>query len=175
MKYFIYCFKHYADFSGRARRKEFWFFALFNAIIALVLCIGFMSQLISLAIQDPDMDDPMALVLKLFTSPFYILLLIYGLAVLVPTLAVTVRRLHDIGRSGTWLIIYYIISFILGFLGAIWDVTTPLGILISLATLALGVIYIVWMATDSKPGVNEWGNTPKEVIPAQDETDNDNL
>lgn len=175
MKYFIYCFKHYADFSGRARRKEFWFFTLFNTIIALVLCIGFMSQIISLAIQDPEMEDPMAMVVKLFTSPFYILLMIYGLAVLVPTLAVTVRRLHDIGRSGTWLLIYYIINFILGFFSAIWGTTSLTGILVFLASIALFVIYIVWMATDSKPGANEWGNNPKETIPDQDQLTNDNL
>ena len=175
MKYFIYCFKHYADFSGRARRKEFWFFALFNAIIAIVLSMGFIGQMVSFAVQNPDMDDPMELIVKLFPSPFYILLLIYGLAVFVPTLAVTVRRLHDIGRSGTWLIIYYGISFILSIFSSIWDVTTFIGIVIFLASIALFVIYIVWMATDSKTGANEWGSNPKEDIPAQDKTDNDNL
>lgn len=175
MKYFIYCFKHYADFSGRARRKEFWFFTLFNFIIFLALSIGYVVQIAALAIQDPDMDDPMVLILKMFTSPFFIILLIYSLAVFIPTLAVSVRRLHDIGRSGTWLIIYYGISFTLGFFTSIWDVTTLIGIIAFLASIALFVVYIVWMATDSKPGDNEWGNNPKEAIPAQDETDNDNL
>ena len=76
MKYFLYCLKHYVDFNGRAPRAEFWYFVLFNFIIALVVggvghAIGF-DKLGSL----------------------------YSLLVLLPSLAVSVRRLQDTGKSG---------------------------------------------------------------------------
>ena len=74
MYYYFAVLKKYADFTGRARRKEYWMFTLFNAIIVTVL------ELIG----------------------FSILLGLYSLATLVPVWAVTARRLHDINRSGWW-------------------------------------------------------------------------
>ena len=75
------CFSKYADFNGRARRSEFWFWYLFTVIV------------------------------NLFTSwiPFASLI---TLALLIPTLAASVRRLHDIGRSGWWLLLSVIPSII---------------------------------------------------------------
>lgn len=84
MEYYLGAFKKYADFSGRARRKEFWMFVLFNSIAVIILGI------IDYAIE---MD---------------ILTTIYFLAVIVPALAIQVRRLHDIGKSGAWWFIYLI-------------------------------------------------------------------
>ena len=77
----------YADFSGRARRKEYWYFALVNVIANIVLAIA--DVLIGFEIS-PGLG---------------ILRLVYTLAVFSPSLAVAVRRLHDTGRSGWWWLI----------------------------------------------------------------------
>jgi uncharacterized membrane protein YhaH (DUF805 family) len=109
--------KNYAGFSGRARRTEYWMFALFNFIITAVL-------------------DLIGMAVKLGTY----LGLIYGLLVLIPGLAVGVRRLHDTGRSGWWLLIA-----IIPIIGAI--------------------ILIVFMVMDSEPGDNKYGPNPKQAAP----------
>lgn len=74
--------QNYANFSGRANRAEFWWFVLANAIVSGVL------QILGNA-----------------STIFTVLAAVYGLAVLIPALAVAVRRLHDTNRSGWWLLI----------------------------------------------------------------------
>ncbi|MEU6845957.1 DUF805 domain-containing protein [Streptomyces sp. NPDC046716] len=94
MHYYTDVLKKYATFQGRARRAEYWMFALFNAIIAIVLMI-------------------LAAVTK--SSALYIVYGLYILATLLPSLGVLVRRLHDTGRSGAW----FFISFV-PLIGGIW-------------------------------------------------------
>lgn len=77
----------YAGFSGRASRSEYWFFALFYFLVSIVL-----SVLGQIALE----------------MVFNIIGLVFGLAVLVPSLAVSVRRLHDLDRSGWWLLISFV-------------------------------------------------------------------
>ena len=110
MEWYLKVLKQYGDFSGRARRKEYWIFVLFNIIFTGI------ATLIS----------P-----KLYT--------IYTLAVLIPNLAVTIRRLHDVGKSG-WMCFIALIPLI----GAIW--------------------ILVLMLSDSNPGENKYGVNPKEII-----------
>ncbi|ABM00836.1 DUF805 domain-containing protein [Shewanella amazonensis] len=81
MEYYIGAWKKYADFTGRARRKEYWMFILFNLIVSVVL----------------NLVD-MALGSMLISS-------LYSLAILLPSLAIGARRLHDTGRSGWWQLI----------------------------------------------------------------------
>ncbi|MFC8174337.1 DUF805 domain-containing protein [Streptomyces sp. NPDC057242] len=81
MNWYLDVLKKYAVFSGRARRKEFWMFTLFNFIAAVILSI---------------LDNVLGI---------QILSLIYTLAVFLPALGVSVRRLHDTGRSGWWILI----------------------------------------------------------------------
>ncbi len=88
MKYYIKGLQNQANFSGRARRSEYWYFALFNFIIAIVI------GLIELQLKST------------------ILLNIYILAVLVPGLAVAVGRMHDLGKSG-WFILIPLYNLIL--------------------------------------------------------------
>lgn len=121
MNWYLKVLKQYVDFGGRARRKEFWMFVLFNFI--------FMIGAIAL-------DNVFGIALdKIGYGPIYGL---YSLAVLIPGLAVTVRRLHDVGKSG-WM---YLIVFI-PIVGAIW--------------------LIVLMCFDSVSGENKWGANPKEL------------
>ena len=97
MDWYIKCLTEmYADFSGRARRSEFWYFALFNFIASIVVSIvaGVLGSVIGDAAS--------------FLS------LLYSLAVIVPGFAVSARRLHDTGRSGWWQLIALI-----PFIGAI--------------------------------------------------------
>lgn len=88
MDYFIKVLKNYAVFTGRARRSEYWYFVLFYVIIAIA--VGFISNLIN----------------------FTMLSTILSLAFLVPSIAVGIRRMHDVGKSG-WYILIPIYNLIL--------------------------------------------------------------
>ena len=88
MNYYFKVLKNYATFSGRARRKEYWMFVLFNTIFAFVF--GFVCGLIGF----PDLAQ------------------LYTLAILLPSIAVGVRRMHDVGKSG-WFLLIPIYNFIL--------------------------------------------------------------
>jgi uncharacterized membrane protein YhaH (DUF805 family) len=81
MNYYLMVLQNYSKFSGRARRSEYWYFFLFNVIISFVL--GFIGGLAKMT----------------FIST------IYTLAVLIPSIAVGVRRMHDVGKSGWFLLI----------------------------------------------------------------------
>ena len=84
MEYFLGAYKKYADFTGRARRKEFWMFVLFYFIVSIVL--GIVDSIIG----------------------FQLLGLLFSLGSLIPSLASGARRLHDTGRSGWWQLLYLI-------------------------------------------------------------------
>ena len=84
MEYFLGAYKKYADFTGRARRKEFWMFVLFYFIVSIVL--GIVDSIIG----------------------FQLLGLLFSLGSLIPSLAIGARRLHDTGRSGWWQLLYLI-------------------------------------------------------------------
>ena len=83
MNWFLKAFIQYADFSGRARRSEYWYFLLFS----LIICIG------------------LALIDRLLNFSAGILSSIFVLVTLIPSIAVGVRRLHDTDRSGWWMLI----------------------------------------------------------------------
>lgn len=106
MNYYLNALKHYAIFSGRARRSEYWYFALFNVIFSLAAIL---------------LDHALGTTFKFDTfngtinSPYGYCYLIYILAVFLPGLSVLVRRLHDVGKSGA----FVFISFI-PIAGAIW-------------------------------------------------------
>ena len=119
MSWYLQALKKYAVFGGRSRRMEYWYFVLFNIIVSIVL--GGIDGLLG-------------------TSGSYagagLLSGIYGLAILIPSLAVTVRRLHDIDRSGWW-------------------------ILIGLVPLIGALVLLVFALLDSTPGDNQYGPNPK--------------
>ncbi len=105
MNWYLKCLKQYADFSGRARRKEYWMFVLFNMIIAFVL--GFIDGLCGWF--SPEVG-------------FGVLGGIYSLSVFIPGLAVCVRRFHDIGKSG-WNFLFVLIPLIGAIMVLIWFCT----------------------------------------------------
>ena len=121
MNWYLEVLKKYAVFNGRARRKEYWYFFLFNIIIQIVIMI------VGGATGSLSPDAGMGLLGG-----------IYMLAVLIPSIAVGVRRLHDINRSGWWL-------------------------LISLIPLIGVIVLIVFLASDSKPERNQYGENSKQA------------
>ena len=128
MKYYLHCLKNYANFTGRARRSEFWFFILFQFIIMFSILV--LSNFFGDFSAVDDDSNPLA-------SLPMILYFLYFAATFIPSLAVTARRLHDMGKSGTWFFIYFI-----PLIGGIW--------------------LLVLLFTDSEPGMNKWGYNPKE-------------
>ena len=127
-------FNNYVNFTGRARRAEFWYFYLMQIIINFAfMAFFFIFVAIGGAFSEPNSDlSPIAIVGFLF----YGLIIIYSLATFLPHLAVTVRRLHDINKSG-W---YYFISFI---------------------PIVGTILLIVWLATEGDSGKNNYGDNPK--------------
>jgi uncharacterized membrane protein YhaH (DUF805 family) len=90
MKWYLAVLKKYADFNGRARRSEYWYFALFNFLISMTLMV------IGYSLRIPVLNS------------------IYSLGVLLPSLAVAIRRMHDVNKSG-WYILIPIYNLILAF------------------------------------------------------------
>jgi uncharacterized membrane protein YhaH (DUF805 family) len=113
MQWYLKVLQNYVGFQGRARRTEYWMFVLFSAIATFI--IGLIDGLVGL-------------------TP--ILTYLYALAVLLPSLAVIARRLHDTGRTGWW-------------------------ILIGLIPLVGSIILIVFLCQDSQPAENNYGKNPK--------------
>lgn len=90
MDWYLKVLKDYAVFEGRASRSEYWYFTLFNVIIIILLSV---------------VENALGLIVLASDGGLGVLSMIYALAVLVPSLAVGVRRLHDTDRSGWWMLL----------------------------------------------------------------------
>lgn len=119
MNWYLDVLKKYFVFQGRARRKEYWMFTLFNMLAYIVLMI--VEGILGMGGE----------------GGIGLLSTIYTLAVLLPTLGVSVRRLHDTSRCGWWL-------------------------LIGLIPIIGGLVLLVFMVLDSQAGANQYGPNPKE-------------
>lgn len=122
--------KRYADFEGRASRSEYWWFAL-SEVLWLLLVWVLVCFVLACVMHDSPVGPGIATALGILL----LLLLLAGLALIVPTIAVTVRRLHDAGYSG-W---FYLLNFV-PYVG--------------------GIILFVFMVLPSAPP-NQWGAGPK--------------
>ena len=111
MKWYLEVLKKYLVFEGRARRQEYWMFMLVNFVVSVVLAI----------------------------LSFGTLETLYGLAVFLPSLGVSFRRLHDTDRSGLWL-------------------------LLGLIPLLGALVLLYFFAQDSTPGTNQYGPNPKSDV-----------
>ncbi len=124
MNWYIKVLNNYAQFNGRARRSEYWYFVLFNVLFAFIAM---------------GLDNILGTTFEMgygVTSPYGYVYVIYGLAVFIPGLAVSVRRLHDVGKSG-WMFLICLIPIV----GAIW--------------------LLVLLFTESQAQTNKWGENPK--------------
>ena len=98
MNWYLKVLKQYADFNGRARRKEYWMFTLFNLIFSIVVML---------------FDNMLGLTIG--AAPYGVLYFLYTLFILIPGFAVGIRRLHDVGKSG-WMCLIVLIPLV----GGIW-------------------------------------------------------
>lgn len=106
MSYYLKVLKNYVNFKGRARRKEYWMFVLFNMIAAIIAMILDNVFHTGFTMDVQGMEVPLG---------YGWIYCIYALAIILPSLAVFVRRMHDIGKSGWWFFITLI-----PLVGAIW-------------------------------------------------------
>ena len=113
MNWYLGCWKKYVDFSGRSRRQEFWMFCIFSFLVSLA--VGVVDGLLGTSGALGGL---------------------YSLAALLPSLAVSIRRLHDTDRAGWW-------------------------ILITLIPLVGFIVYLAFLCGDSTPGANRFGPNPK--------------
>jgi uncharacterized membrane protein YhaH (DUF805 family) len=120
MSWYLKCLRQYADVSGRARRKEFWMFVLFNLLIVVALRI---------------VDHATGLTYGRHGGQGF-LHSFYTLVVFIPGVAVAVRRMHDIGKSGWHLLVAFI-------------------------PLVGAFVLLYWYAKDGDPGANAYGANPK--------------
>ncbi|MCD7904104.1 MAG: DUF805 domain-containing protein [Clostridiales bacterium] len=116
MNYYTRAFKNYANFKGRDSRKQFWMFILFNFVISLII------QVVAALI----LGDSAAIIMS-----------IYELIVLIPSIAIIVRRLHDINKSGFWIFINCV-----PLIGWIW--------------------YLILVCKKGDEGSNRYGSVPTE-------------
>ena len=121
---------NYATFSGRARRSEYWYFTLFNTLVSSLFTV------LSSIFFGPDSA------MNIFTS----IASLYSLAVFIPSLAVTWRRLHDTGKSGANF--FWILLPIIGY-----------------------IMLLIFLCRDSQPGENQYGPNPKEPVYYNDRND----
>ena len=115
MNWYLKAFENYANFSGRARRKEYFAFQIVNALVTSFIIVPLIES-----------------------GEFEFLAYGYVLTMVIPLLSVTVRRLHDIGRTG-----WHVLIGAIPFIG--------------------GVIILWWVFQDSEKGNNEWGPNPKDL------------
>ena len=114
--------KKYMVFTGRSRRTEYWTFTLINLAISLILSV---------------LGAILGSIISILGTLVGIISLVFSLALLLPWIAVGIRRLHDTGRSGWWLLIGLV----------------PL----------VGLVLIYFLVLDSQPGSNQYGSNPKEA------------
>ena len=126
MEWMLKPYRQYADFDGRARRKEFWMFFLFQLVVqALLVVVGVVIG------STGDLGN-------ILSGIFMLALVVFSLGSIVPGIAVAIRRMHDIDKSG-------------------WT------LLLGLIPLVGGIILLVFYCTEGTRGPNRFGPDPKDV------------
>ena len=127
--YYIEGFKRYVDFTSRSSRKQYWYFLLWDTIVSMV--IGIVSAIVFSGMG------------TIWSTP---LIWAYDLIIIIPSISLGIRRLHDIGKSGWWM-------------------------LISIIPLIGAIILIVWAIKAGDPGANAYGPSPlEEAVPTSSES-----
>jgi uncharacterized membrane protein YhaH (DUF805 family) len=174
MNWMLMPLRKYAQFSGRSQRKEFWLFGLFLVLCyVLVAIVGGMFSARGLAAVG---GQPTPATIVTAMGPLFIVIGLFVLAMFVPTLAVSVRRLHDIDRTGWWAGASFLLALVRSVLnmiilsngGAGRTGSTGLAILsmvLGLAGLVLGIVLLVFYCLDGTKGPNRFGPDPKSSMP----------
>nr|WP_281363130.1 DUF805 domain-containing protein [Parasphingopyxis algicola] len=150
--------RRYAEFGGRSRRMEYWMWIVFQFLIGIVF------QILLFAVGGGAMmaaggDPTAAIAASGAIMIVFILAILVSLALVIPGIAVTVRRLHDTNRTGWW-ILAPLSGYILAFLGAAME-STAISLIGLLAVFGLGITLLVFMFLDGTPGPNRYGEDPK--------------
>ena len=171
MEWMLMPLRRYAEFSGRSRRKEYWMFFLFQMLvyIAVLLLLSIFGGAAVLS------GDPTSIAAA--GGAALIIMLLYGLfslVLLIPGIAVTVRRLHDTNRTGWWLlapIVPYIAMFLAaGMLAGSPENAGLAGVIMMIAgfaVFALAITLFVFLVLDGTKGPNKYGDDPKGPDHAQ--------
>ncbi|WP_088043303.1 DUF805 domain-containing protein [Bacillus sp. EAC] len=152
MNWYIKVLKNSYDFSGRARRKEYWMFTLTNTLFNFLVTGVLVSTNASFVVN--------------------IVAIIYYVLMFIPILSVSIRRLHDIGKNGWWLLISVLpfIWFLPLFLLPVaqvfginmqYQLVGLVGIFVSLLTIICFIVMITFFCIDSQNGGNQYGANPK--------------
>jgi uncharacterized membrane protein YhaH (DUF805 family) len=144
MEWYLKVLRQYADFNGRARRKEYWMFVLFNFIIMFggMIVLGIIAQIIESMTFTVSADSQVAQAKGSGNGVVAIVVILYVLATIIPSLAVAVRRLHDTNQSG-WMMLIGLIPV----LGGIW--------------------LLMSMVEEGDKGDNKYGPDPKRITHSQ--------
>lgn len=157
-------FSQYATFRGRATRAEYWWFQLFCYIVSIASDILLYMSAAMLGVSDSITFD------ITFAVIACIIIALLNIALLIPNIALTVRRLHDTGHSGYWLL-WMILAPIVGCIviihsspmlfSALAIIAISLGVGALIYSLAQAFILLIWMLTDSDRGANKYGPSSK--------------
>ena len=175
------CFRKYFDFKGRARRSEYWWYFLFS-IIACVVWALFGTLLVGLpvgmAVEHASGSEDAGF------ATMAVILVLPVLALVLPSFSLQVRRLHDIGRSGWWVLASIVLELVAGAIPFIlfgtaaadfefmeeykkaFELSTAAGVAdltLNIASQALSVVLIVFSVFDSHKGANKYGPSPKYI------------
>jgi uncharacterized membrane protein YhaH (DUF805 family) len=175
MEWMFMPLKRYADFSGRSRRMEFWMWQLFQVIIYVVVVVLAMALGGGAMMMMGNGGDPSSLVAAGGAMMIIILLYcLYCLAVLIPSIAVAVRRLHDTNRTGWWVLAPlapYLVMFVAGMMAAsspdMAGVASLIALVSGLAVIALGLTLLVFYFLEGTKGPNQYGPDPKALDAGQ--------
>ena len=184
MNWMLMPLKRYADFSGRSRRMEFWMWQVFKFLVGSVFMVIFMvvfgAAFASIGSKDPNQIDTSQLIAASgAVLVIWMIYMLFCLAILIPDIAVGVRRLHDTNRSGWWLLApiasYFIgIMMVVATAGIGASMATDdqvgtgllatggiIGLVVMLVTLGLVLTLLVFWFLDGTPGPNRYGPDPK--------------
>lgn len=167
MEWMFMPLKRYAEFSGRSRRQEFWMFMLLQFLIWMVAVIAMMMMgfgVLSMGGVNPDGTPRLGGVAGLFASMgiFFLIFGLIWLALFIPTIAVSVRRLHDTDRTGFWLLLppaIYVgaIAVMLGGAANQSDTTAAIAIVLSLLQWVASIVLLVFYCLPGTNGPNTYG------------------
>lgn len=155
---------NFANFAGRARRREYWLFYLFSIIINLAIqVISYFASTVSIS---SGINIPSIIV--------NVISLLWSLYILIPSIALVVRRLHDINRSGWWYLvfiaasIFFVVEYVMFMLDGMSDKYLPAFIIACVLLALCAIAMFVALVLPGTKGENEYGPDPK----AQSQADN---
>lgn len=161
MDHFLEAWRNYANFEGRSTRSDYWYFNLFNGLICLAL--QFVDAGIMFSVMDKGLSPYNPLMYGLCS-------IVYGLATFIPSFSLTVRRLHDVGNSGWFMLVGVLPPIIAALIIVVIVSMNPImnyqGLIVTSSVLMLAsmigpVIMLYKMCCDSEEGGNAWGANPK--------------